>query len=111
MRGPVRPGPLEPWRKRVKRRLVETAKFYFFDVGIANQLHPESRLIAEGSNRFGVAFEHFLINEVRAFLSYRGLDVPLSYWRTTEDGIEIMPWREFCAELWAGRVVPTIPSY
>ena len=158
---------LEPWRKRVKRRLVETAKFYFFDVGIANQLHPESRLIAEGSNRFGVAFEHFLINEVRAFLSYRGLDIPLSYWRTssgfevdlivgnmlvaieskssrtvrsndlkglraladehpglrrilvsrvetartTEDGIEIVPWREFCEELWAGRVVATIQSF
>jgi predicted AAA+ superfamily ATPase len=79
---------LEPWRKRVKRRLVETAKFFFFDVGIANQVHPESRLIVEGSNRFGIAFEHFVINEVRAFLNYRGLDFPLCYWRTSS-GFEV----------------------
>ncbi len=25
---------LEPWRRRQKRRLVETAKFYLFDVGV-----------------------------------------------------------------------------
>jgi glutaredoxin len=31
--------------------------------------------------------------------------------RTTEDGIEIVPWREFCVELWAGRVVSSIPSF
>ncbi|RME22831.1 MAG: ATP-binding protein [Deltaproteobacteria bacterium] len=25
--------------------------------------------------------------------------------RTTEDGIEILPWREFCARLWAGEIL------
>jgi hypothetical protein len=24
--------------------------------------------------------------------------------RTTEDGIEILPWRDFCAELWDGGI-------
>jgi len=79
---------LEPWRRRAKRRLVETAKFYLFDVGVANQLHPESTLVAEGSDRFGRAFEHFVINEVRACLEYRRLDLPLSYWRTSS-GFEV----------------------
>jgi predicted AAA+ superfamily ATPase len=162
---------LEPWRKRSKRRLVETAKFYFFDVGVANQLHPEAKLPSEGTDRFGQAFEQFLLNEVRAFLAYRQMPRRLSYWRTssgfevdlivgemeaalefkatreirggdlkglralreeqgphrsivvsrveqarrTEDGIEILPWLEFCHELWAGRIVrddtapPTAP--
>ncbi len=79
---------LEPWRARRKRRLVETAKFYLFDVGVANQLHPEAATIAEGSDRFGRAFEHFVINEVRAYLAYRGLDHSLSFWRTSS-GFEV----------------------
>jgi len=79
---------LEPWRRRSKRRLVETAKFYLFDVGVANQLHPESRTITEGSDLFGRAFEHFVINEVRAYISYMRLDYPISYWRTSS-GFEV----------------------
>jgi predicted AAA+ superfamily ATPase len=77
---------LEPWRR--KRRLVETAKFYVFDVGVANQLHPESSTIAEGSDRFDRAFEHFVINEVRAYLAYNRLDHPLAFWRTSS-GFEV----------------------
>jgi predicted AAA+ superfamily ATPase len=152
---------LEPWRRRKKRRLVETAKFYLFDVGVANQLHPESHIVTEGSDRFGRSFEHFVINEVRAYCAYTHLDHPLSFWRTssgfevdlivgnmdlaiecksarelrttdlkgmralnqenelrrkvvvsrienrrmTEDGIEIVPWREFCEELWSGQLI------
>jgi predicted AAA+ superfamily ATPase len=130
-------------------------------VGLANQLHPEARVIAKGSDRFGRAFEHFMINEVRAYLSYGCLDHPISYWRTssgfevdlvvgemdlaveckstreirsadlkglralneenhprrkvvvtrvlkprsTADGIEILPWRQFCAALWGGELI------
>ena len=152
---------LEPWRRRKRRRLAETAKFYLFDVGVANHLHPEAQRIAEGSDRFGRAFEHFVINEVRAYLAYKRLDHPISYWRTssgfevdlivgtmdlaiecksnreirttdlkglqalseenaprrkivvsrlekprtTDDGVEILPWRSFCRELWDGRLI------
>ena len=31
----------------------------------------------------GRAFEHFLIEEIRAYLSYREKDLPLTYWRTS----------------------------
>lgn len=149
---------LEPWRKRKKRRLVQTAKFYLFDVGVANQLHPEARSIDEGSDLYGRAFGHFLLNEVRAWIEYERLDLPLAFWRTssgfevdliigdldvaieckstreiraadlkglralkeehaprrnlvvsrvrekrqTDDGITLVPWREFCEELWSG---------
>ena len=79
---------LEPWRRKQKRRLVETAKFYLFDVGVANQLHPESPVIADGSDRFGRAFEHFVLNEVRACLAYRGLEHPIAFWRTSS-GFEV----------------------
>ena len=74
---------LEPWRKARKRRLVETAKFYVFDIGVANHLNPEAGPISEGSDLFGRAFEHFLLNEVRAWLAYRGRDRSLAFWRTS----------------------------
>ncbi len=79
---------LEPWRKARKRRLVETAKYYLFDIGVANALHPEAAVVAEGTDLFGRAFEHFLLNEVRAYLAYRRLDRPLSFWRTSS-GFEV----------------------
>jgi len=79
---------LEPWRRRKKRRLVETAKFYLFDVGVANQLHPEARTIDEGTDLYGRAFEHFIVNEVRAWIEYEGLDLPLTFWRTSS-GFEV----------------------
>jgi uncharacterized protein len=152
---------LEPWRKKKKRRLIETAKFYLFDVGIVNFLHPEAQHVVEGTDIFGNAFEHFLIEEIRAYLSYHEKEQPLSFWRTasgyevdliigqlevaleiksaknisqkhlkglralkeehpvkrsllvsreesqrrTSDGIELMHWKEFCQQLWAGEIV------
>ena len=79
---------LEPFRARKKRRLVETAKFFLFDIGVANQLNPEGHAVSPGSDRYGRAFEHFLQNEVRAYLEYRRLDMPLCYWRTSS-GFEV----------------------
>jgi predicted AAA+ superfamily ATPase len=79
---------LEPWRHRRKRRLVETAKFFLFDVGVANRLHPEAGVVTEGSDRFDRAFEHFILNELRAYILYNRLDHPLCYWRTSS-GFEV----------------------
>lgn len=79
---------LEPWRKQKTRRLIETAKFYFFDVGVANYLHTEISDVVEGTDSYGSAFEHFFIEEVRAYLSYRDRDDPLSFWRTAS-GFEV----------------------
>jgi predicted AAA+ superfamily ATPase len=79
---------LEPWRRKKKRRLVETAKFYLFDVGVANQLHPEARKIDEGSDLFGRAFEHFILNELRAWCEYEQQEIPLTFWRTSS-GFEV----------------------
>jgi predicted AAA+ superfamily ATPase len=64
--------------------LVETAKFYLFDIGVANYLNPEAGRISEGSDLFGRAFEHFLMNEVRAYLSYARKHATLSFWRTSQ---------------------------
>lgn len=152
---------LEPWRKAKNRRLVETAKFYLFDIGVANYLNPNATKVVQGSDLFGRAFEHFLINEIKAYISYNGLECPLSFWRTTsgyevdlilgnmelalefkssiairsralkglrvlhdefspkksilvcnepgrtvtEDGIEIIFWKDFCTQLWNAEII------
>ena len=130
-------------------------------MGVANYFNPEVTHVTEGSDLFGRAFEHFLLNEIRAHLSYAGRDDGLAYWRTssgfevdlivgdmllaiefkakkevrstdlkglralreehrvkrmvvvtredrprtTEDRIELLPWRSFCTMLWAGEMV------
>ena len=79
---------LEPWKKVKDRRLIETAKFYLFDSGLASFLHPEAKEVVEGTDIYGNAFEHFFIEEVRAYLSYRDRDDPITFWRTTS-GYEV----------------------
>ncbi|MBU4484378.1 AAA family ATPase [bacterium] len=79
---------LAPWKKKKTRKLIETAKFYLNDVGIANYLNPEIKEVVEGTDIYGNAFEHFMIQEVRAYLAYRQKDYSLSFWRTTS-GLEV----------------------
>jgi predicted AAA+ superfamily ATPase len=73
---------LPAWQKRVKRRVIQAARFWFFDIGIVNDLARRGRLIA-GSAEFGAAFEHLIFLELRAHASYRGDGYPISYWHTT----------------------------
>ncbi len=73
---------LEPWRRSKNRRLIETAKFYLFDVGIVRALSGMP-IIQQRTVEFGLAFEHFLIEEVRAYLGYTEKDLPLAFWRTS----------------------------
>ena len=72
---------LPAWQKRVKRRVIQAPRFWFFDVGIVNDLARRGRLNA-GSAEYGAAFEHSLFLELRAHASYRGGGYPISYWRT-----------------------------
>jgi predicted AAA+ superfamily ATPase len=72
---------LPPWKKSKKRRLIETAKFFFFDVGIVSSLLGY-RSITPGTTEYGRAFEHFILQECWAYRHYSRLDFPISYWRT-----------------------------
>jgi predicted AAA+ superfamily ATPase len=149
------------WTKRAKRRVIQAPRFWFFDVGIVNELTHRGTLVP-GSTDFGAAFEHFILMELRAHASYapRQMGLPVSYWRTasgievdfilgdaevaievkatdrpttdhlkglrawreehprsrgilvcrgsrarrTDDGIEIVPWRDFLRSLWRNEI-------
>lgn len=72
---------LPAFQRTVKRKPVATAKFYLFDVGVANVL-KRVPAIQEGSEAYGRALEHLVFLELRAYLDYRRLDHPLTYWRS-----------------------------
>ena len=58
---------LPPWQKARRRRLIETEKFYLFDVGVANYLARRRPL--RGGAEFGKSFEHYILMELRAYQS------------------------------------------
>lgn len=74
---------LRPWRKQKNRRLIETEKFYLFDVGLANYLGKRKPKL--GSPAFGKSFEHFIFMELKAFQAYKNPELSLYYWRTASN--------------------------
>lgn len=71
-----------PFLATKKRKAITRSKYFLVDVGVTNFL-AKRKNIQFGSEAFGRAFEHFVAQELRAFLSYRRIREPLSYWRST----------------------------
>jgi predicted AAA+ superfamily ATPase len=65
-----------------KRRAIAAPKFYYFDVGIVNYLLKHNTL-TQGTEAFGRAFEHLMMQEIIAYLGYNYLDEKPTYWRTS----------------------------
>jgi predicted AAA+ superfamily ATPase len=78
---------LLPWKKARKRRLIETAKFFFFDTGIVSAL-LNYKVLTPGTTEYGRAFEHFLLQECWAYRHYSRADFPITFWRTAS-GAEV----------------------
>ena len=77
---------VSPWRKVKNRRLIETDKFYLFDVGLANYL--ARRMPKVGTPEFGHSFEHYILMELKAYQAYRNPELDIRYWRTST-GFEV----------------------
>lgn len=78
---------LRPFKKTKIRKATSRAKFYLFDLGVTNSLARRHE-VPIGTDAFGKAFEHFIALELRAYLSYRRLDIDLGFWRS-ERGYEV----------------------
>jgi len=65
-----------------KRRAIAAPKFYYFDVGIVNYLLKRNNMV-QGTEVFGRAFEHLMMQEIIAYLGYNYLDEKPAYWRTS----------------------------
>ena len=80
---------ISAYTRVVKRKLIQSPKFYYFDVAIPNHI-LHRRALQPGTDLFGHTLEHFVIQELRAFVSYTfGEDKALSYWRTLDNKYEV----------------------
>jgi len=78
---------LPVWKGSVKRKPISTSKFYFFDVGVVNFI-TKRKISNERTAEYGVAFEHFIYHELRAYADYNNLSDALFYWRSSS-GYEV----------------------
>lgn len=69
------------YTKAVKRKVVQAPKFYYFDVGLANYLMGHHH-IRRGSDDYGHAFEHLVVQEIIAYRGYYRRREKISYWHT-----------------------------
>ena len=67
--------------KTPKRKAMTSAKFYFFDVGVAGSLLGRNA-VKEGTEEYGKALEHYVFTQIKAYLDYHMIDLSLSYWRS-----------------------------
>ena len=67
--------------RTIKRRINQAPRFYYFDVALPNYLLHRNNMLP-GSEDFGHAFEHLLMQEIIAYLGYHDIENALSYWHT-----------------------------
>jgi len=70
----------------IDRRLIETEKFYLFDIGVTHYL--AGRVPVPKTREFGKAFEHYIFMELKAYQTYKNPELMLYYWRTSS-GLEV----------------------
>lgn len=78
---------LPAFSKRAKRRLIQSPKFYLFDVGIYRAVRPKG-LLDSVEEIDGAALETVFLQHLRALNDYYSLGYQLNYWRTS-DGKEV----------------------
>ena len=78
---------LPSYRKREKRKVTTSPKFYFSDVGVVSHLSKRG-FLEIGSELAGKAFENWIFHEIDCHRMYSELYYDLSFWRLTS-GIEV----------------------
>ncbi|MDJ0762182.1 MAG: ATP-binding protein [Myxococcota bacterium] len=71
---------LPAWKRSLKRKPITTAKFYFFDIGVARHLQQRG-VMKQLSTDFGEAFEAYIFHELRSYIDYTRAG-ELCYWRS-----------------------------
>lgn len=72
---------LPAFRQTKKRKAMGAAKFYFFDVGVANALLGRWSL-KPGTPEYGKSLEHLVWRECESAISYFRIKTEISYWRS-----------------------------
>jgi predicted AAA+ superfamily ATPase len=78
---------LYSWKLKRATKQVLHPKFYFFDPGVVRAL--SGRIAYPPSHEeAGHLFETFILNEIRAYLSYLHIDYPIYFW-ASHGGVEV----------------------
>jgi predicted AAA+ superfamily ATPase len=72
---------LPVFSKKAKRKLITHEKFYFFDVGVYQQISPKG-ILDSAENIWGAAIESFVGLELRSLNHYLKLDFEIYFWRS-----------------------------
>jgi predicted AAA+ superfamily ATPase len=98
---------LPAWAESRKRKAIKSGKFYFFDPGVTHTI-AGTRVLDRNSDLYGKSFEQFIGMELRAYLSYNRIKLPLSYWRSTHGHeVDFLVGEKFAVEIKATtRLVP-----
>ena len=78
---------LPPFTKKAKRKLMVKERFYYFDVGVYQQLRPKG-LLDSPQDVGGLALETLFLQSLLAIIDYYNLPLQVYYWRTT-NGTEV----------------------
>lgn len=68
--------------RKAKRRLIQHAKFYFFDTGVYRAIRPKGPLDTPELID-GAALETLVLQNLQAYIDNHQLDYTIHYWRTT----------------------------
>ncbi len=74
--------------KVIKRKVVASPKFYYFDVSLPNYLLKRTPL-KKGTVEYGHALEHLIFQELKAYLTYKSPQTALTYWHTLDNRYEV----------------------
>jgi predicted AAA+ superfamily ATPase len=77
---------LKPFHRSVRKRQLESSKFFYFDLGVKRALELKLNIpLHPGSSEYGKSFEHFIYLELIRMNDYYQTDYRFSYLRTKDD--------------------------
>jgi predicted AAA+ superfamily ATPase len=80
---------LPAYHPSIKKQLIHSPKFYFFDIGVTRALRSQlSFELSPSTYEYGKAFEHFVILEIFKLSHYFEKDFKL-YFLKTKEGTEV----------------------
>lgn len=96
---------VQPYTATKKRKAIETAKFYFFDVGVLRTLR-NIPVPAENTTEFGEFFETYICMELRTWIDYKCPKSKLYYWRSTAgQEVDFLVDEEFAIEVKSAHII------
>ena len=78
---------LPAWGQGLRRKPTTRSKYYFFDLGVVSAILGRTEL-RQGTTEYGLAFETWLMHELRCWIDYEDVRSPLTHWRS-QSGYEV----------------------